>query len=279
MPDVAAVADEQSISAAVSIATSFDYTVPIERQLPRIADAGFTHVSLGARVNHSDYLSATGRRRLRRLVERYGLGLDTIHGPRADAPDPVATLDAVVRAAGELEVPVVVIHGGPFDFPASELDTRFETLIDTCERLQPILDRFGVQLALENVLPGPATELVARAIQTLDSGRFGFCYDSAHDQIGGPRPLDLLARLRRRLIAVQLSDRSRDFVDHLLPGEGFIDWAAVCGQLRRARFQRPLLLEVATTHSAEKEPRSFLRRAHARAVTLARAIAPSTGQD
>ncbi len=32
----------------------------------------------------------------------------------------------------------------------------------------------------------------------------------------------LLAQLRHRLIAVQLSDRIRDFVDHVIPGEGFI---------------------------------------------------------
>jgi len=61
-----------------------------------------------------------------------------------------------------------------------------------------------------------------------------------------------LIRLRGRLIAVQLSDRIRDFVDHVLPGEGFIDWGAVCEQLRLARFDRPLLLEVSTTTAAIK---------------------------
>jgi sugar phosphate isomerase/epimerase len=275
MPADAAVARGQVTPEAVSIATSFDYTLPIEQQLALVAEAGFTHVSLGARVAHADYLSATGRRRLRRLVARHGLGLDTIHGPRADAPDAVATLMAVIGGAGELDVPVVVAHGGPFDFPAAELGARLEALVRTCEQLRPILDQENVRLALENVLPGPATELVARAVEALDPALFGFCYDSAHDQIGGPRPLDLLVRLRGRLSAVQLSDRSRDFVDHQLPGDGFVDWAGVCAQLRLARFARPLLLEVATTHSAEKEPRRFLRRAHEQAVTLARAIAPS----
>lgn len=45
----------------ISISTCFDYDVPIESQLPLVAEAGFTHVSLGAREPHSKYLSQDGR--------------------------------------------------------------------------------------------------------------------------------------------------------------------------------------------------------------------------
>ena len=103
----------------------------------------------------------------------------------------------------------------------------------------------------------------------LDPAVFGFCYHSAHDQIGGPRPFTLLRRLGVRLIAVQLSDRIRDYVDHVLPGDGFIDWPGLCAELRQSAFRGPVLLEVATTHSAEKDTRRFLRRAHASACQLA----------
>jgi sugar phosphate isomerase/epimerase len=117
-------------------------------------------------------------------------------------------------------------------------------------------------LALENVLPGPATELIRRALDMLDPLWFGFCYDSSHDQIGGPNAMHLLAQLRHRLIAVQLSDRIRDFVDHVIPGEGFIHFQEVCAELAHAQYDRPLLLEASTTHSAVKEPREFLRIAY-----------------
>jgi sugar phosphate isomerase/epimerase len=126
-----------------------------------------------------------------------------------------------------------------------------------------------VRLALENVLPGPATELIRRALGMLDPIWFGFCYDSSHDQIGGPHAMHLLAQLRHRLIAVQLSDRIREIVDHVIPGEGFIHFQEVCAELAHAQYDRPLLLEVSTTHSAVKEPREFLRIAHRQAVQLA----------
>jgi hypothetical protein len=40
-------------SVAVSIATSFEEGTPFDAQVPLIAAAGFTHLSLGAREDHS----------------------------------------------------------------------------------------------------------------------------------------------------------------------------------------------------------------------------------
>src|SRR5262249_18696558 len=114
---------------AVSIATSFDYGLPIEAQLHAIAEAGFTHFSLGANESHSGCLTVEGRQRLRALAQTYGLGIDTIHGPRADVPESLAALHRVVLAAAELGVPVVVVHGGPFDFPHAELEWRLQDLL------------------------------------------------------------------------------------------------------------------------------------------------------
>ena len=257
---------------ALSISTSFDYGLSIEEQLPLVAEAGFTHVSLGGREGHSAYLSVEGRRTLGRLLRQSGLALDTIHGPRADRPEAVATLLAVAQAAAELSAPVVVVHGGPFGFGADELPARVNALVRTCEALAPALAQAGVVCALENVLPGPATDLIRQALPRLDPERFGFCYDSAHDQIGGPRPFTLLAELRDRVAAVHLSDRVRDFVDHVIPGEGFIDWDRLAEELRASRFAGPLLLEVMVTHSAEQDARRFLRLAHARGCDIHRRV-------
>jgi hypothetical protein len=43
-----------------------------------------------------------------------------------------------------------------------------------------------VTFALENVMLGPATTLVQTVLPHLPPASFGFCYDSAHDQIDGP---------------------------------------------------------------------------------------------
>jgi sugar phosphate isomerase/epimerase len=152
----------------VSIATSFDYGIPLEVQVPLIAEDGFTHLSLGRREDHSGYLSAAGRQRIKALLRANGLAMDTIHGPRLDQPDSVAVLSAVTRATAELGAPVVVVHASPFDLPAAEVPIRQAALLRTCAALEPVAGQAGIQYALENVLPGPATELVTRVLECLD---------------------------------------------------------------------------------------------------------------
>jgi len=263
----------------VSIATSFDYGIGLDVQVPLIAEAGFTHFSLGASEAHSDYLSPSGQAHIRTLAQQHGLGIDTIHGPRAEGSDSLGALSRSVQAAAALGVQVVVVHASPFDFPVAEFEERLSQVVGVCGAVAPGLAAAGVRLALENVLPGHATDLVERALEMLDVDWFGFCYDSSHDQIGGPRPVDLLARLRHRLIAVQLSDRMRDFVDHVIPGEGFIQWRDVCGELSLAGYDRPLLLEVSTTHSVVKEPSLFVRLAQQQGLQLAQWVAGAESGD
>jgi hypothetical protein len=66
-----------------SIATSFAYELPIERQLPLIREAGFTRVSLWERSAHSGYLHRRGRVVLQRFLRENGLMLDSFSGARS----------------------------------------------------------------------------------------------------------------------------------------------------------------------------------------------------
>jgi sugar phosphate isomerase/epimerase len=145
----------------ISISTSFDYSLSISSQIPLIAGAGFTHVSLGENAEHSGYLDRAGRRRLKSLLSDHGLMLDTIHCPRVDqfANDPLLS---AIDAAAELGAAVVVAHGGPFDFPEDESPARLAALWHGCAAVAPALAETGVVLALENVMPGPATDIVRR---------------------------------------------------------------------------------------------------------------------
>jgi sugar phosphate isomerase/epimerase len=249
----------------ISIATFFDYALPIEEQIPLVAEAGFSHLSLGGKESHSNYLSAAGRQRLKGLLKQNNILVDTIHGPQADKPDSAERLTAYAVAAAELSAPVVVMHASSWDFTAEELPERLEAVLKTCSVLERVAEDTGVLFAIENVMPGPATDVVSQALNKLNPKYFGFCYDSSHDQIGGPKPFDLLESLKERLIAVHLSDRIREFVDHVPPGEGFIDWDSLTAALRATPFKGPLLFEIATENSVEKDPKRFLKIAYKRA--------------
>ena len=251
-----------------SIATSFAYDCPLEDLIPLIAEAGFTNVSLGAQEPHSSYLGDARRSGLRNLLLDCSLQMDTIHGKPLHLPQADSTLAATVEAAAFLKVPIVVVHAGPFDLGPGDIHEHLEATLATCEALTSILRDNGVKLALENVHPGPATDLVRRALDNLPGDIFGFCYDSSHDQMGGPKPFTLLEGLSDRLLALHLSDRVREYVDHVIPGEGFIDWESLCGRIRNTDYGGPVTLEVLTEHSRVKERKEFVRLAFEQAARL-----------
>ncbi len=251
----------------ISITAGFNYDVPLEKQLPLIARAGFTHVSLGSSLKHCNFLSKEVRVKLAGRLEKYSLKLDTVHGPLTGIPG-AEELKQIAIAAAELQAPVVVVHPCAWEFPESEFPSRLAELKTNCRTMAGIARETGVVFALENMMIGPASELVLKTLQEFPDKSIGFCYDSSHDQIDGPRPFDLLEALKGRLLTVHLSDRLRPFEDHVIPFEGIIKWDELCRILKTANIKFPLLFEVATTFSIPKDTEEFLTKAYQSAVRV-----------
>jgi sugar phosphate isomerase/epimerase len=245
----------------LSIAASFAYDIPIETQIPLIAQAGFNYFSPGGSLTHLNYLSKEVRKNFTKLLARYSLKMDTIHAPLTGKFD-LEIYKGTAEAAAEFGAGVVVVHCSPFEITESELVSLLPLRKKDCRELEKISRATGVQFALENMMPGFASNLIKKLLEDADPACIGFCYDSSHDQVDGPRSFTLLEELKDRLIAVHLSDRIKPFTDHVIPREGFIHWDELCPILKGCNIQFPLLLEVATTYSAEKDPEKFLKLAY-----------------
>jgi len=246
----------------ISISTAFDYSISIEQQVQLIADAGFNYISLGENKEHSGFMSRERRKNLKTLLNQFSMHIDTIHGCRADLPNSIAMLTDMAESAVYLGSKTIAFHATNFEIRPDEVDAKSENLFKLCNELKYISKDTGIIFALENLHPGSATDVVRKVLPELDETYFGFCYDSSHDQIDGPRTFDLLEQFKNRIVAVHISDRIREFVDHVIPGEGFIDLKSICRILKEANYHRPLLLEVMTLHSKEKEVKSFLELAY-----------------
>jgi len=245
----------------ISISTSFNYNIPLSEQLALISKAGFNYISLGEKLSHSQILDTDSRTILSNLLTNYNLKIDTIHCSALCKEDTIKLMPAYIEAAKQLEVPVLVIHACPFDFAAEEYQTRMSDILSKLDRIEKMLDNSGVKMAIENVYPGIANQFIQEIIAKSSPDIFGFCYDSSHDQIDGPRSYELLEILKERLLAMHISDRSRPFVDHQIPGEGFIDFQKIIEIVKSTDYNRPLLLEVMMEHSRFKEPNDFLQQA------------------
>jgi sugar phosphate isomerase/epimerase len=246
----------------ISISTSFLYELPIEEQIPLVSKAGFTHVSIGCNPNHSGHLNKFKRNKLKKILVDNNLKVDTIHGERLDTDNIVEKTENIIESALALSVKTIVVHGGPFNFNAGELNNRLNKLMDNCQKISNMFQETNVSFALENVMPGPATEIVINALTKLDKKMFGFCYDSSHDQIGGPKEFTIIDILEQKLLSVHLSDRIADFVDHVIPGEGFINWDTLCKKLKEVKYNKPILMETMVANSKYKKIDDFLKKTY-----------------
>ncbi len=256
----------------ISISTCFNYSSPIEDQLHMISEAGFSHVSFGSNYAHSGILEQSSLENVKSAISANCLLVDTVHGYNMDADGAFEINKKVASAASKLGAPVVVLHCSSFAFNPDSLDCRKKDTIAKLPQYAEVAEACGIRFAFENLMPGAPTELCEYVLQASDPKYFGFCYDSSHDQIDGPNSPELLKRHIGRLAAVHISDRIREFVDHVIPGEGFIDLKSIGEIIGTAGADFPLLLEVMTTHSRYKEPREFLSAAYSEALRLSSLI-------
>jgi len=253
----------------VSIATCFDYDIPFEKQLEMVNNAGFKYVSIGGKYSHSNVLLKEKRKEIKSLLNKFDLKIDTLHGCCTDDPECIGKLDELIEAAHELEVPIIVIHPiSGFEIEKSEIESKVEEVKTVVSRFESKLKQYGIKLAIENLHPENATEVLDRVLPQLDSEYVGFCYDSSHDQVDGPRKFDLLERHLHRLIAVHLSDRIKPFVDHAIPGEGFVDFERIGELLRKSNFKSPILMELMIANSNINNHQEFLATAYSEAVKI-----------
>lgn len=252
----------------ISISTSFDYSIPIGEQIQMIKSAGFSHVSIGGNYEHSGILDEGTPPVLKQLLTQNNLSVDTIHGYNLDKSDSIEINKKIVDVAVYLGAPVVVIHCSSFTFRSLQHKKIKKNVDKKLPAIERLAKESGIRFAVENVLPGVATDLAESIIQNANPEYIGFCYDSSHDQVGGPNPFVLVERLKDRLLTVHISDRIKEFVDHVLPGEGFIDFNSMCGILHSSPYRSPLLMEVMITNSQYKNPVEFLNKAYQEATEL-----------
>ena len=243
----------------ISVSTSFNYGLPIENQVQMISNAGFSHLTLGSNLDHFNYFDSDDRLKLLRILNNNNLFIDTIHGKSLHQDNNLELLEKTILAAKEFEVKYIVVHISPFMFDKKDYESLFENLKLLKNDLIKLLEKNKIKLALENVFPYHELDLLTEYLKYLNHELIGICYDSSHDQIDGPRDFTFLEKNKTKVMKAHISDRIKEFVDHVIPGEGFINFDKIIEYLKQSAFEFPLLLEVMMTHSRyNSSPELFL---------------------
>jgi len=195
------------------------------------------------------------------------------HQPTLLDPDPMQRarrLDFLKRAvdiAEVLDADAVSFWSGTPSDAVGEAEW-LNRLVAGCRNLCAFAAKRNVRLAFEPE-PGMFVDTMTRFAelhQAVNHGRFGLTLDIGHLHCLGETPIvDHLRRWRASLLNVHIEDMRRGVHDHLMFGEGEIDFKEVLAGLREIGYEGAVHVELSRhSHNAvetAKKALQFLRTA------------------
>ena len=227
------------------------FGLPVRKALERAAAAGAAGIEFSPTAGDlaPDNLSQTGRRDLRRLIERHRLRLFALDArlPGLSLADPhradevVDRTMPILRLAADLRVPVVVTRLGRVGTDPEAAPRR--TAAETLQFLGDAADRFGVRLA---PVTGPDPgEVLADLLGTLTAGGLGVAFHPGMLVSAGLDPAREAPSLGARLVHAYAADVTTGPDGTWRPariGEGAVDWESVIAALAQVDYAGPLVV-------------------------------------
>ena len=217
------------------------------------------------------------RHRMKAVVEsgaRFLLDPRRKHQPTlvsATEPERVARLHYLqecIRLAAIIHADAVSFWSGtPTTFPAGE--EAYTHLVFGCQQLCVFAQEYGVRLAFEPepgmLIDTMATFMALDQFVALDLPNFGLTLDIGHLICQGEVPVgDVIRRWRHKLWNVHIEDMKPGVHDHLMFGEGEVDFADVFAALKEIDYRGGVYVELSRhSHNAVDTARKsmdFLRK-------------------
>ncbi len=264
----------------IGISTGLFYTHKIWDLLPLIKKAGFDIVEVwdggnewGAEThfNHHDHKQVKALQDALWGQQIRGL---TMHGPFGvscdlSVPDEKARKKAIdemnltIETAAKIGARIVIVHSGNMltnSLDGFEKNRRIETCIQSLKIVSETAKKKNVRLALENLLggmvAGEAWQL-EEIVGALDKDVVGVCVDVSHASLC--KELDkILKTFASRIIAVHISDNHGKTDDHLIPGEGMLDFVKIARKLKEINYGGVFTLEV-LGEAIKRKPEEVLK--------------------
>lgn len=245
---------------AIGLSTGCFWQTSIFDCLEPIRNSGFDRLEICSYPAHLNYHDKEAVKRARERIHGLGLEAYSFHAPFSDgiditSPDQatrdfaMAELIEAAEAAALLDVRYFVLHPGPERsiLPETERFFRLQNAVDVLNRFYHHCRRLGIGLVLENMLPhlfAGRTRDLMWILGSLDVDEVGICLDTGHAYLAEDLLL-VVHKLSGHLWMVHASDNRRQRDDHLPPGDGEIDWAALLAHLTKLHFNGTMILEIA----------------------------------
>lgn len=247
-----------------SIFSWFGFPIPMGERFKLIKAAGFDGVLIWWGNEYSD---TDGDKSLNPdLARRNGLFVENVHTPYEgvnciwldgiDGNDFEKKLSDCIDDCSQYGIPTAVVHTSQGYTPPAFSQTG----LDRIKRLVEAAEKMNVNIALENLRRPDCMNYIFSSIR---SDRLGFCYDSGHENCFS-KGTDFLTQYGSKLMALHLHDNDGTDDQHMLPGDGNIDWDILMKKLDAAGYSGTIALEVDSRPAhgyTDNNPEVFLKRA------------------
>lgn len=184
---------------------------------------------------------------LRELAAAHGARFSHSHAP-FDAHARGSIVRKTMECAQRMGIRYVVVHPIFCYEDRSSISDPEEFIRINAEAIQPILEeaaRNNVTVLSENLLWGASIDFanIAALVKEVNSHCFGWCLDTGHAHAMGCA-LQNLEKVSLPPLSLHIQDTHGDGRDeHLIPGDGNIDWGAFLRTLKKAGYTGDLVLE------------------------------------
>ena len=239
--------------------------------LVEIAAHGFDAVEIFAARTHFDVTDPGALVALAEWLDDTRLTLSSFHAPIAAGyvngvwrePLSLAATDevrrqravedtqAVLAAATVVPYARLVLHAGAPAPYGTAADNGRSSFVRSLGELLPVAEQVGVALAVEVI---PNTLSSASALVSLIEGEdemqgVGICMDVGHARLLGD-VVDAIEACSGHLVTTHLHDNRGDSDDHLVPGQGVIDWNAALVAFQKVGYDGPWIFEPSPSATA-----------------------------
>ena len=251
-----------------SISTlAYDLHGPLEPRLRIFRAAGFTVIDWTEQYATVTRYTARDAEDALAACERHGIRIATMHGAThlsMPVKGSVESRDALWLELTESSIQFLACVGGDCvalhlpNTSRGDLGEQIRSSRRLLDALRPCAERCHIRLALENspglAVPGdywpPNRELIGVLLESYPPEYLGWCFDSGHAHVRNE--MEILETYADRLIATHLHDNDGLSDQHLLPGQGSVDWRWIVSTLKRRGYTGPVNLEVQMPEGLEK---------------------------
>ena len=237
----------------VTTTSVFPYDYPIEKATERLANIGFKNLDIAldycARNISCGYMSENWRewaKNLRALADSLGVSFTHAHA-NGDASTRDESMMRAYEVCKILGVKYIVVHSVYKKSEGVWYTDDAEFIEVNKKALKPLLElaeKNGIIILAENLLWGSTIHpnSISALVSAVNSNYFGWCYDTGHYNAHGVSFRRLVGNIVP--LSLHIHDNNGNYRDeHLIPGDGNIDWKGFLDTLREIGYKGDLVLE------------------------------------